>query len=127
MSKTKEKIMNQHCPHCEVDITAPPMSSYNESFHCPHCASMLSHNEFDIVLYAAIFITAATLALTLVCNVNSFVALLLSMIAYHLLRPSCFEPRFRLRSLNTIKRSSPLILPSLLSSINSKNQRHMKP
>jgi uncharacterized paraquat-inducible protein A len=109
MSKTKEKVMNQYCPHCEMDITAPPMSSYNESFHCPHCASRLSQCEFDIVFYAAIFITAATLTLTLVCNVNSFVALPLAMTAYHLLRPSFFEPRFRLRSLNTIKRSNPLI------------------
>ncbi|WP_335665576.1 hypothetical protein [Photobacterium frigidiphilum] len=119
--------MHQHCPHCEMDIAAPPISSYNENFHCPHCASTLAHSELDIVLYAAIFITVAMLALTLLCNVNSFVALPLSMIAYQLLRPSFFEPRFRLRSLDTIKRRKPLLLPSVSSSTNSKNHRHMKP
>jgi uncharacterized paraquat-inducible protein A len=96
--------MNQRCPHCKKGIAAPPMSRYNESFHCPHCASTLSHRESDIVLCAAIFIIVATLALTLLCEVNSFVALPLSMVAYHLLRPSFFEPRFRLRCLNTKKR-----------------------
>lgn len=86
--------MNQRCPHCKKGIAAPPMSRNNESFHCPHCASTLSYRESDIVLCAAIFIIVATLALTLLCEVNSFVALPLSMVAYHLLRPSFLSLAF---------------------------------
>lgn len=85
------------CPHCQQTITVPALKHYDEFFECPHCHSAIAHHEMDIMIYAVLFIALITIPLVLLTGINVFIALLGAMLAYHLLRPRFFEPRFRLK------------------------------
>ncbi|MDV5170727.1 hypothetical protein [Photobacterium rosenbergii] len=89
--------MSQHCPHCQQTITSPSLSSYEDFFACPHCHSALAHHEADILLYALAFIITMTTPLVTLVGMNVLIAMSITMLAYHFLRPALFEPRFRLR------------------------------
>ncbi|MGR5144494.1 hypothetical protein ACQKPX_22830 [Photobacterium sp. DNB23_23_1] len=89
--------MSQHCPHCQQSISSPLLSRYEDFFACPHCHCALAHHEADIMLYALAFIITITTPLVVFGGVNSLIAMALSMLAYHFLRPKFFESRFRLR------------------------------
>ena len=92
--------MNQRCPHCQQSISSPSLSCYEDFFACPHCRSALAHRETDILLYAFTFIAIMTTVLVTLVGVNSLIAVILSMSAYHFLRPKYFEPRFRIKIAN---------------------------
>ena len=89
--------MSQHCPHCQQPIQSPLLSSYEDFFACPHCHSALAHHEADIMLYALAFIVTMTTPLVTLAGINILIAMAVTMLAYHFLRPVFFEPRFRLR------------------------------
>ncbi|MBC7005766.1 hypothetical protein BIZ37_24715 [Photobacterium sp. BZF1] len=89
--------MSQHCPHCQQTIACPSLSNYEDYFACPHCHSALAHHEADIMLYALTFIVTLTTPLVTLAGVNILIAMAVTMLAYHFLRPVLFEPRFRLR------------------------------
>ncbi|MGF1688431.1 hypothetical protein L4C36_17380 [Photobacterium japonica] len=94
------------CPHCQQTITVPALNAYDEFFVCTHCHSAIAHHELDILLYAVVFITLITAPLVLLTGINIFIALLGTMLAYHLLRPRVFEPRFRLKLVDLYSRQS---------------------
>ena len=89
--------MSQHCPHCQQTSASPSLSSYEDFFACPHCHSALAHHEADIMLYALAFIVTLTTPLVTLTGMNILIAMAVTMLAYHFLRPVLFEPRFRLR------------------------------
>lgn len=49
------------------------------------------------MLYALTFIVTLTTPLVTLAGVNILIAMAVTMLAYHFLRPVLFEPRFRLR------------------------------
>ncbi|MBV1840859.1 MULTISPECIES: hypothetical protein [Photobacterium] len=97
----------QHCPQCRHPISAPSLRQYDDYFICPHCHGALSHNETDIMLYALGFITLFTPVLMMAAGMNIFIAMVVVMLSYHLLRPMLIERFFRLRLLDLSPLSQP--------------------
>lgn len=89
--------MSQHCPHCQQSISSPLLSRYDDFFACPHCHCALAHHEADIMLCALVFIVTMTTPLVVFGGMNILIAMAVTMLTYHFLRPKFFEPRFRLR------------------------------
>ena len=95
--------MTQSCPYCQRAISAPTMNQYHDYFFCQHCQGALSHHEMDIMLYALIFLLLCSGLLNLVFGINSLVAMGLSMLAYHIIRPKFLESYFRLRIVDLVQ------------------------
>lgn len=73
------------------------MNQYHDYFFCQHCQGALSHHEMDILLYALVFLILCSGLLILLFGTSSLVALGLSMVGYHFIRPKFLESSFRLR------------------------------